>query len=52
MPVFRVGVAGIVLIGVDGGGGTRVVDGAGEGGLGVDEHRAHEYRESVRKLLG
>jgi len=45
-------VAGNMLVGDDGGGGARVVDGAGEGGLGVVEHRAHEHHESVRKLLG
>ena len=50
--VFGRMVTGIVLVGGNGGGGARVVDGAGEGGLGVDEHRAHEHRESVRKLLG
>ena len=52
MPVFGSGVTGINVTGVEGGGGARVVDGAGEGGLGVDEHRAHEHCESVRKLLG
>ena len=52
MPVFGFGVAGIVLVGVDGGGGTRVVSGAGEKGLGVVERRAHEHSESARKLLG
>ena len=45
-------VAGNELIGVDSGGRVRVVGGVGEGRLGVDEHRAHEHRESVRKLLG
>ena len=43
---------GIELIGIDGGGGVRVIDGVVEGGLGVEERRAHEHRESVRKLLG
>ena len=52
MPVFGVGVARIELDGVDGGGGARVIDGVGEGGLGVVERRAHELRESMRKLLG
>ena len=52
MPVFGFGVAGIVLVGVDGGGGARVVSGAGEKGLGVVERRAHEHRESMRKLMG
>ena len=37
------------LVGIDGGGGVRVVGGVGEGGLGVEEHRVHEHRE---KLLG
>ena len=45
-------VAGNKLVGVDGGGGVRVIGGVGEGGLGVEERRAHEHRESVRKLLG
>ena len=45
-------VTGIELVGVDGGGGVRVAGGVGEGGLGVEECRAHEHRESVRKLLG
>ena len=52
MPVFGVKVAGIELVGVDGGGGTRVAGGVGEGGLGVVERRVHEHRKSVRKLLG
>ena len=52
MPVFGVKVAGIELVGVDGGGGTQVAGGVGEGGLGVVERRAHELRESMRKLLG
>ena len=43
---------GIELVGVDGGGGVRIAGGVGEGGLGVQEHRVHEHRESVRKLLG
>ena len=45
-------VAGNELVSVDGGDGVRVVGGVGEGELGVDEHHAHEHRESVRKLLG
>ena len=45
-------VAGNELVGIDGGDGVRVVGGVGEGELGVDERRAHEHRESVRKLLG
>ena len=50
--VFGVGVTGIMLVDDDGGGGARVVDGAGEGGLGVVERQVHERRESMRKLLG
>ena len=45
-------VTGNELVGVNGGGGVRVVGGVDEEGLGVDERRAHEHRESVRKLLG
>ena len=45
-------VTGIELGGVDGGGGIRVAGGVGDGGLGVEEHRAHEHHECVRKLLG
>ena len=52
MPAFGDGVVGIVVAGVDGGGGVRVIGGVGEGGLGVEECHTHEYRESVRKLLG
>ena len=44
--------AGNKLVGIDGGGGVRVVGGVGEGGLGEEERRAHEHHESVRKLLG
>ena len=40
------------LVGINGGGEVRVAGGVGEGGLGVEERRAHEHRESVRKLLG
>ena len=43
---------GIELVGVGGGGGVRVAGGVGEGGLGVEERRVHEHRESVRKHLG
>ena len=43
---------GIELVGVDGDGGARVAGGVGEGGLGVEERRMHEYCESMRKLLG
>ena len=50
--VFGRIVTGNELVGIDGGGGVRVVGGVGEGGLGVEERRAHEHRESVRKLLG
>jgi len=52
VPVFGVGVAGIVLVGVDGGGGARVAGGVEEDELVVVERRAHEHHESVRKLLG
>ena len=52
MPAFEAGVVGIEVVGVDGGGGVRVASGVGEGGLGLEERRAHEHRESVRKLLG
>jgi hypothetical protein len=45
-------VTGIKLVGVDGGGGVWVAGGVGDGGLEVEEHRTHEHRESVRKLLG
>jgi hypothetical protein len=41
-----------VLVGDDGGDSARVVVGAGGGELGVVEHRVHEHRKSVRKLLG
>ena len=40
------------LAGANGGEDVRVAGVVGEGGLGVEEHRAHEHRESVRKLLG
>ena len=50
--VFGWMVAGNELVGVDGGGGVWVVGDVGEGGLGVEERRTHEQRESVRKLLG
>ena len=52
MSVFGAGVAGNELVGVDGGGGVRVVGSVGEGELGVVELRMHGHRESVRKLLG
>ena len=39
-------VTGIELVGVDGGGGVWVASGVGEGGLGVEERRVHEHRES------
>ena len=50
--VFGWMVTGIMLVGGNGGGGARVVDGTGEGELGVVERRAHEHHENVRKLLG
>ena len=40
------------LVGVNGGGEVRVAGIVGEGGLEVEERRAHDHRESVRKLLG
>ena len=43
---------GIKLVGVNGGEDVRVAGVVGEGGLGVEERRMHEHRESVRKLLG
>ena len=53
MPVvFGAGVAGIEVVGVDGGGGVRVASGVIAGELGVVECQAHEHHESVRKLLG
>ena len=51
MPVLGAGMAGIEVAGVEGGGGARVAGGVEEEELGVVEHRAHEHRESVRKLL-
>ena len=50
--VFGRIVIGNELVGVDGGDGVRVVGDVGEGGLGVEERRTHEHRESMRKLLG
>ena len=50
MPVFGFGVAGIMLVGVDGGGGARAVGGAGEKGLGGNRMlsaRAPQEREEV-----
>ena len=49
---FECKVTGNKLVGVNGGGEVRVTGVVGEGGLGVEERRAHEHRESVRKLLG
>ena len=49
---FECKVTGSKLVGVNGGGEVRVAGVVGEGGLGVEERRAHEHRESVRKLLG
>ena len=51
MPVFGSVVAGIEVTGVEGGGGARVAGSVEEEELGVVEHRAHEHRESMRKLL-
>ena len=45
-------VTGSKLVGVNGGGEVRVAGIVGEGGLGVEECRMHEYCESKRKLLG
>jgi hypothetical protein len=50
--VFGSVVAGIEVAGVYGGGGARIAGDVEEYELGVVEHRAHEHRESVRKLLG
>jgi hypothetical protein len=52
MPAFGAGVVGIEVVGVNSGGGVRVASVVVEGGLGAIERRAHEYHESVRKLLG
>ena len=52
MPVFGAGVAGIEVVGVDGGSGVRVAGGVEEGELEVVERQAREHRESMRKLLG
>ena len=49
---FGCKVTGNKLVGVNGGGEVRVAGIVGEGGLGVEERRAHEHRDSVRKLLG
>ena len=49
---FECKVTGNKLVGVNGGGEVRVAGILGEGGLGVEEHRVHEHRESVRKLPG
>ena len=49
---FECRVKGIKHVGVNGGEDVRVAGVVGEGGLGVEERRAHEHRESVRKLLG
>jgi len=40
------------LVGANGGGEVRVAGVVGEGGLRVEERRAYEHRESMRKLLG
>ena len=52
MSVFGAGVAGIEIVGIDGVGGVWVAGGVAEEGLGVVKRRAHEHRESLRKLLG
>ena len=49
---FECRVNGNKLVGVNGGGEVRVAGVVGEEGLGVEERRMHEHRESVRKLLG
>ena len=49
---FECKVTGNKLVGVNGGGEVRVAGVVGEGGLGVEERRAHEQRVSVSKLLG
>ena len=51
-PMFGSMVAGIEVAGVEGGGGARVAGGVEEEEVKVVERRAHEHRESVRKLLG
>ena len=40
------------LAGANGGEDVRVAGIVGEGGLEVEECRAHEHRKSVKKLLG
>jgi len=52
MLVFGSVVAGIEVASVERGGGARVTGGVEKEELGVVEHRAHEHRKSVRKLLG
>jgi len=58
MPVFGFGVARIMLVGVDGGGGARAVGGAGEKGLGGNRMlsarapREHEDAPGVAVVLG
>ena len=49
---FECKVTGNKLVGVNGEGEVRIASVVGEGGLWVEERRAHEHRESVRKLLG
>ena len=49
---FECRVKGIKIVGVNGGEDVRVAGVVGEGGLGVEERRAHEHYESVRKLQG
>ena len=50
--VFGRIVAGNGLVVDDGGGGARVVVGAGEGELRVVKRHVHEHRKSARRLLG
>ena len=52
MLVFGSVVAGIKVAGIEGGGRARVASGVEEEELGVVERRAHEHRESMRKLMG
>ena len=49
---FECTVTGNKLVGINGRGAGRVAGGVGEGGLGVEECRVLEHRESVRELLG
>jgi len=49
---FECRVNGSKLVSVNGGGEVRVAGIVGEGGLGVEERRAYEHHESMRKFLG